>query len=117
MLILLLVWTCWQRRSAVYQIHSRSAGKAMDQKKARLAWVELDAKTRDAGLACGRCGIHRPALRKWWRCYQADGEAGRAEDSGVGAAGRDLKIVEQILIRFTCTGVLLTNHDILRVEH
>jgi transposase-like protein len=69
----------------------------MDLKKARLAWVELDAKTRDAVLVCRRCGISRSTLRKWWRCRQADGEAGRAEDSGVGAPGRDLKIVEQIL--------------------
>jgi transposase-like protein len=47
----------------------------MDLTKARLAWVELYAKTRDAGLVCRRCGISRPTLRKWWRRYQADGEA------------------------------------------
>jgi len=81
MLILLLLWACGQRRSAVHQIHSRRAGKAMDLQKARLAWVELYAKTGDAGLVCRRCGISRPTLRKWWRRYQADGEAGLVEHS------------------------------------
>jgi transposase len=55
--------------------------KAMDLIKARLAWVELYAKTGDAGLVCRRCGISRPTLRKWWRRYQADGEAGLVEHS------------------------------------
>jgi transposase InsO family protein len=53
----------------------------MDLPKARLAWVELYAKTGDAGLVCRRCGISRPTLRKWWRRYQADGEAGLVEHS------------------------------------
>ncbi|TIR15130.1 MAG: helix-turn-helix domain containing protein, partial [Mesorhizobium sp.] len=49
--------------------------------KARLAWVELYAKTGDAGLVCRRCGISRPTLRKWWRRYQADGEVGLIDHS------------------------------------
>jgi transposase-like protein len=53
----------------------------MDLPKARLAWVELYAKTGDAGLVCRRCGISRPTLRKWWRRYQVDGEAGLVEHS------------------------------------
>ena len=53
----------------------------MDLTKARLAWVELYAKTGDAGLVCRRCGISRPTLRKWWRRYQADGETGLVEHS------------------------------------
>jgi transposase-like protein len=53
----------------------------MDLTKARLAWVELYAKTGDAGLVCRRCGISRPTLRKWWRRYQAAGEAGLVEHS------------------------------------
>ena len=53
----------------------------MDLIKARLAWVELYAKTGDAGLVCRRCGISRPTLRKWWRRYQADSEAGLVEHS------------------------------------
>jgi hypothetical protein len=81
MLILLLLWACGQRRSAVHQIHSRRAGNAMDLLKARLAWVELYAKTDDAGLVCRRCGISRPTLRKWWRRFQVDGEAGLVEHS------------------------------------
>ena len=27
-------------------------------------------------MVCRRCGISRPTLRKWWRRYQAEGEAG-----------------------------------------
>jgi transposase InsO family protein len=53
----------------------------MDLLKARLSWVELYSKTGDAGLVCRRCGISRPTLRKWWRRYQADGEAGLVEPS------------------------------------
>jgi transposase-like protein len=53
----------------------------MDLPKARLAWVELYAKTGDAGLVCRRCGISRPTLRKWWRRHQADGEAGLIDRS------------------------------------
>ena len=53
----------------------------MDLTKARLAWIELYAKTGDAGLVCRRCGISRPTLRKWWRRYQSDGEAGLLEHS------------------------------------
>jgi transposase InsO family protein len=44
--------------------------------KARLGWVQLYEKTKDAGFVCRRCGISRPTLRKWWRRYQEDGEAG-----------------------------------------
>ena len=53
----------------------------MDLTKARLVWVEFYAKTGDAGLVCRCCGISRPTLRKWWRRYQADGEAGLVEHS------------------------------------
>ena len=56
-------------------------GKAIDLTKARLAWIELYAKTGDAGLVCRRCGISRPTLRKWWCRYQADGEAGLVDHS------------------------------------
>ena len=38
-------------------------------------------KTGAAGLVCRRCGISRATLRKWWRRYQADGEAGLVEHS------------------------------------
>jgi transposase-like protein len=53
----------------------------MDPPKARLAWVELYAKISDAGLVCRHCGISRPTLRKWWRRYQTDGEAGLVDHS------------------------------------
>jgi transposase InsO family protein len=44
--------------------------------KQRLTWVKLYEETGHAGLVCRRCGISRPTLRKWWRRYQAEGEAG-----------------------------------------
>ena len=44
--------------------------------KQRLQWVQLYEETDDAGYVCRRCGISRPTLRKWWRRYQAQGEAG-----------------------------------------
>jgi len=53
----------------------------MDLAKARLSWVELYARTGDAGLVCRRCGISRPTLRKWWRRYQGEGEAGLVDKS------------------------------------
>lgn len=53
----------------------------MDLVKARLSWVELYARTGDAGLVCRRCGISRPTLRKWWRRFQSEGEAGLIEKS------------------------------------
>src|ERR1051325_5721244 len=53
----------------------------MDLTKARRSWVQLYAQTKDAGLVCRRCGISRPTLRKWWRRYQADGDAGLSDRS------------------------------------
>ena len=53
----------------------------MDLAKARLSWVQLYAQTKDAGLVCRRCGISRPTLRKWWRRYKDNGEAGLVDRS------------------------------------
>jgi transposase InsO family protein len=44
--------------------------------RTRLGWVRFCEQVGDAGLVCRRCGISRPTLRKWWRRYQAEGEAG-----------------------------------------
>ena len=44
--------------------------------RARLRWVKLYEETTGGLLVCRRCGISRPTLRKWWRRYQAEGEAG-----------------------------------------
>src|SRR3954471_9138289 len=44
--------------------------------RTRLGWIRLYEQVGDAGLVCRRCGISRPTLRKWWRRYQAEGEAG-----------------------------------------
>jgi len=42
--------------------------------RTRLKWVQLYQTTNNAGLACRRCGISRPTLRKWWQRLQVDGE-------------------------------------------
>jgi transposase InsO family protein len=44
--------------------------------QARLGWVQLYERLGNAGVVCRRCGISRPTLRKWWRRYRAEGEAG-----------------------------------------
>lgn len=44
--------------------------------RARRKWVEMYAATQNAALVCRRCGISAPTLRKWWRRYLAEGEAG-----------------------------------------
>jgi len=49
--------------------------------RTRLGWVRLYEQVGNAGLVCRRCGIARPTLRKWWRCYQAEGEAGLQDRS------------------------------------
>ncbi|MDD3448442.1 MAG: IS481 family transposase [Gammaproteobacteria bacterium] len=48
---------------------------------ARLKWVQLYEEIGNAGLVCRRCGISRPALRKWWRRYQAQGHDGLKSQS------------------------------------
>lgn len=48
---------------------------------ARLIWVTTYERTKDAGLTCRRCGVSRPTLRKWWRRYQSEGEAGLLDRS------------------------------------
>ena len=44
--------------------------------RTRLGWIRLHEEVGNAGVVCRRCGISRPTLRKWWRRYQAEGEAG-----------------------------------------
>jgi transposase-like protein len=48
----------------------------------RLRWVQLFEKLGNAGVACLKCGISRPTLRKWRRRYQERGLAGLQEESG-----------------------------------
>ena len=49
--------------------------------RTRLGWVRLYEEVGHAGVVCRRCGISRPTLRKWWRRYQAEGEAGLQDRS------------------------------------
>ena len=54
----------------------------MDTKvQARLQWVGLYEKSKDAGFICRRCGISRPTLRKWYRRYQVLGIRGLSDQS------------------------------------
>lgn len=48
---------------------------------ARLIWVKSLERTGEGGLTCRRCGVSRPTLRKWWRRYLAEGEAGLIDRS------------------------------------
>ena len=50
-------------------------------KRRRLSWVEAYRELQDAGAVCRRFGISRPTLRKWLRCYEAEGEAGLQSQS------------------------------------
>jgi transposase InsO family protein len=49
--------------------------------RTRLGWIRLYEQLGNAGVVCRRCGISRPTLEKWWRRYQAEGEAGLATRS------------------------------------
>jgi transposase len=49
--------------------------------RTRLGWVRLYEQVGNAGIVCRRCGISRPTLRKWWRRYRAEGEAGLRDRS------------------------------------
>ena len=69
---------------------------------ARLIWVQTYERTGNAGLTCRRCGVSRPTLRKWWRRYRAEGEAGLADRSRrpLNSPGRRVHaLLEQLIIK------------------
>jgi transposase InsO family protein len=69
----------------------------------RLKWIQLYQSTLDAGLVCRRCGISRPTLRKWWRRFQASGEAGLHEHSRTPHKKPTLKVTahyEKLILQF-----------------
>lgn len=47
----------------------------------RLRWVRLYEEIDNASVVCRHCGISHPTLRKWWRRFQALGEAGLVSQS------------------------------------
>jgi transposase InsO family protein len=61
----------------------------------RLGWIKLDEEIGNAGVACRRCGISRPTLRKWWRRYQAQGTAGLEEQSRRPHSSPGRKVLER----------------------
>lgn len=63
--------------------------------RTRLGWVRLYEEAGNAGLVCRRCGISRPTLRKWWRRYQAEGEAGLRDRSRRPHASPGRKVLAQ----------------------
>ncbi len=64
--------------------------------QARKKWIELYEATGNAELTCLRCGISRPTLRKWWKRYQEEGDAGLVERSRKPHRSPNLKIDEEL---------------------
>lgn len=52
-----------------------------EQVKARKKWVDFYLVNKNAGYVCRRCGISRPTLRKWYKRYLQDGDAGLINQS------------------------------------
>jgi hypothetical protein len=52
------------------------------QTRKRLRWVEVFLRLGNYSVACLKRGISRPALRKWVRRYQAQGNDGLSAESG-----------------------------------
>ena len=69
------------------------------QIKARLNWVTLYEKTKDAGFVCRHCGISRPTLRKWSKRYQAEGIDGLKEHSRRPHHSPNQKLTHEISVR------------------
>jgi len=48
----------------------------------RLHWVQVFEELKNSALACRRCGVSRPTLRKWverYRKHGLDGLVGRSK--------------------------------------
>jgi transposase-like protein len=52
----------------------------------------LHEKLGNAGVVCRRCGISRPALRKWWNRFKANGTNGSDYESRRPASSPTKKI-------------------------
>lgn len=63
--------------------------------RARRKWVKLYAQTKNAALVCRRCGICAPTLRKWWRRFQAEGDAGLRSHSNCPHHSPGRKLTEE----------------------
>jgi transposase-like protein len=66
------------------------------QKQSRLQWVKMYLEVKDAGLVCRRCGISRPTLRKWLKCYNELGEEGLNEISRKPLHSPNVKVNDEI---------------------
>lgn len=64
--------------------------------RARLGWVKLFLKTRNAGYVCRRRGISRPTLRKWVRRYEREGVDGSVDKSRRPKTSANIKITTYI---------------------
>lgn len=64
--------------------------------KARLNWVTLYERHRDAGFVCRHCGISRPTLRKWYRRFINSGLDGLKDESKKPKSSPNKKLNEQI---------------------
>src|SRR5215218_5941868 len=61
----------------------------------RLGWIKLYEEIGNAGVACRRCGISRPTLRKWWRRYHSQDTAGLEEQSRRPHSSPGRKVLER----------------------
>jgi transposase-like protein len=66
-----------------------------DEIKARLCWVNLYLKTKNASLVCRRCGISKPTFRPWVRGYHKDGISGLHSKSKRPAKTPEKKVTPQ----------------------
>lgn len=65
--------------------------------QARLKWVQMYLETGNAGLACRRCGISRPTLRKWVERYQEEGPEGQTSRSRRPHTSPNRKVTDDIV--------------------
>ena len=71
--------------------------------KARLKWVQEYEKTGNAGIACRRCGISRPTLRKWYKRYLESGLDGLQDKSKKPHKSPNTKVTkehERIILKY-----------------
>ncbi|MBU3005284.1 helix-turn-helix domain-containing protein [Paraglaciecola arctica] len=77
-----------------------------DEIQHRLVWIKLLESKGDAGLVCCKCGITRPTLCKWWRCFQELGKDGLVGQSKRPHSSPNIKTtdkVERLLLELRAT--------------
>lgn len=62
----------------------------------RLRWVQMYLETRNAGVACRRCGISRPTLRTWVSRFGQEGLLGTRVFAEREQWNRELRTVRKL---------------------